>query len=239
MRAGAYSVMNKGSIVATGLLTILLPIAAWAQSSQQSAPPTTEAANQFGSPCPYPDLARAANIEGNTLIAYRGTYDGRIEDVKVVHTSGNDDLDDATVQCVSRWRFDPSSPSAKFNLGKHATTIMWVIPKTRPGAPRQMAFGLFAGLMHTCENYYPRAEFRSRTEGTTKLSFHISIEGLPKDMTIAQSSGNDDLDNAALECASHWRYRPALKNGVPIETPWDANVVWRVPPENTAPAPSN
>ena len=117
------------------IVAVFLPSVALAQEqAAPSAPPAaaTETAKRFGSSCPYPELAQAAHIQGNTLISYLGTDDGQIEDVTIVQTSGNYDLDAATVQCVSRWRFDPLGPSAKFNIGTHEATIAWVIQKYLP-----------------------------------------------------------------------------------------------------------
>ena len=42
---------------------------------------------------------------------------------------------------------------------------------------------------------------------------------------------NADLDAAAIACASTWLYRPAIKDGVPVASPWKAVITWlpRVP----------
>lgn len=45
-------------------------------------------------------------------------------------------------------------------------------------------------------------------------------------VTVAHSSGSQELDQAAVECASSWTYRPAQKNGRPVEVPWQAEVNW-------------
>ena len=65
-------------------------------------------------------------------------------------------------------------------------------------------------------------------EGTTKLSFVVTTQGAVTRVTVAKSSGNADLDDAAIACASTWTYKPARKDDVPIEVPWQASVAWKL-----------
>ncbi len=65
-------------------------------------------------------------------------------------------------------------------------------------------------------------------EGTTTLSFKITAQGAVTQVTVAKSSGNEELDAASVACASTWTYKPATKDGVPFETPWQATVAWKL-----------
>ncbi|MGD0142851.1 MAG: energy transducer TonB [Rhizomicrobium sp.] len=83
------------------------------------------------------------------------------------------------------------------------------------------------GRPHTCgQRYYPPIAVRLNQEGTTTLAFKITADGAVTDLTIAESSGHDSLDQAALTCAQSWQYKPAIQNGAPIEVPWKASVKW-------------
>lgn len=109
------------------------------------------------------------------------------------------------------------------------------------------------GIPHTCAQYYPAAAIRESAEGTTTLAFQITVQGKTTDITVAKSSGNKDLDDASVNCATHWLYKPAIRSNKPIEVPWVANVVWKMglPPaashamqclryrEDTSPIPPN
>ncbi len=203
------------------VLLFLLPVPAWSQP----APPPSETGTEFGSPCPYPDAAKNAHAEGATLVSYRGTRDGHFTDVAVVRSSGNAYLDAASVQCVSRWRFDPDGPTASFRRGDHQTNIDWKLSGFPPGEPPA---GVLIGRPHTCSAYYPKAEGEAGTEGVTTLSFTITDEGRVEDIAVAKSSGNANLDNAAVLCARPWRYLPALEAGKPVAVPWKAKVVWKI-----------
>lgn len=222
-------------------LLLFLPVSAWAQTPPQA--PATADSDAFGSTCPYPEAARLAHSEGATLVSYRGTRDGRIEDVRIIQSSGHADLDEATVQCVSRWRFSPDVPADRFNIGTHRTYIAWSIPDVSSGArpPGGAAWrvadaspyarlpgGRLIGLPHVCMQDYPEAEAKAGIEGTTLLRFTITDEGGVRDEAVDQSSGNANLDAAALQCARKWRYRPAVQDGKPIAVPWKASVMWKL-----------
>ena len=84
------------------------------------------------------------------------------------------------------------------------------------------------GKPHVCTESYPITALQAHAEGTTTLSFTITTTGTVKDIKIAKSSGHKDLDDAASQCTAHWLYKPAEKDSHPVETPWKANVVWKI-----------
>jgi len=86
------------------------------------------------------------------------------------------------------------------------------------------------GRPHACgQKFYPALSSRLNHEGTSVVSFKIEPDGSVKDISVVQSSGYPDLDDAATPCVSTWQYKPAMQNGQPVETTWTAKVVWKVP----------
>ena len=64
----------------------------------------------------------------------------------------------------------------------------------------------------------PPAAIRGNEEGALNLSILVGTDGRVRDAKVAESSGSARLDQAAMsEAKSHWRLRPALRNGVPFE----------------------
>lgn len=110
------------------------------------------------------------------------------------------------------------------------------ITVTRVPPPASGGFAPHAGLTspgsigtpHSCPGFYPPIALRLAQEGTTMLGFTIKPDGSVTDVTVLNSSGHDTLDQAAVICASQWRYRPATQNGTPVATKWRANVKWTI-----------
>lgn len=66
------------------------------------------------------------------------------------------------------------------------------------------------------------------------MRFVIGTDGNISQPSVDKSSGNADLDQAALACVTQWHYIAARQNGVPVAVPWVAKVIWN-PDEAEAP----
>jgi protein TonB len=60
---------------------------------------------------------------------------------------------------------------------------------------------------------YPPEEMRRGIEGTTVLIVSIDASGNVLDVEVEKSSGNRNLDRAAVQAARRWRFNPEVKNG--------------------------
>lgn len=66
---------------------------------------------------------------------------------------------------------------------------------------------------------YPFAARRMGMQGRVVLEVEVLVEGVSGQITVAQSSGHDMLDRAALESVKTWRFVPARRGGQPY-TKW-------------------
>jgi protein TonB len=65
---------------------------------------------------------------------------------------------------------------------------------------------------------YPREALREGITGTVLLEVLVDVDGSPLTVAIHRSSGHRDLDRAAQQQVQrHWRFRPASRNGVPVQ----------------------
>jgi protein TonB len=65
---------------------------------------------------------------------------------------------------------------------------------------------------------YPRNALREGITGTVLLEVLVGVDGSPLTVTIHRSSGNRDLDRAAQQqVQKRWRFRPASRNGTPVQ----------------------
>ena len=72
---------------------------------------------------------------------------------------------------------------------------------------------------------YPEKLRIKGIEGTVVLNLYISDSGEVKESKIYQSSGNDSLDKEALDYTNQLKFKPAMDNGIPINTwlSWTVN----------------
>jgi TonB family protein len=213
---------------------ILFPGFAWAQSAPPDSTTSVttaavEASDKFGSPCPYPDAALRAGLNGSTFVSYRVTPDGRVVEVTAIGGSHNADLDRAAQQCVSQWRVAPDNNDVTASVGIHRATIAWKIPPAAESTVARPAGYFTLGMPHDCNAWYPPVAIRKKISGTVTVQFLITTDGAVKDPKVIRSSGNDALDDSALRCVPHWRYLPAKQNGQPVEINWQATIKFGAP----------
>ena len=74
-------------------------------------------------------------------------------------------------------------------------------------------------LIRKVQPVYPTAAKTARVQGTVEIEAAISEEGVPVELRVISSPG-DDLSASALEAVRQWRYKPTQLNGnaVPITT---------------------
>jgi len=75
---------------------------------------------------------------------------------------------------------------------------------------------------------YPAQSWRRGEQGTVLVRTLISKDGSALDAMLAQSSGFDRLDRAALQAVMQWRYRPATLDGIPQELWFDVPVMFKL-----------
>jgi protein TonB len=103
-------------------------------------------------------------------------------------------------------------------------SVQHVEPKAAVSSP------VAVGRPHVCgQRYYPPSAVRLGYEGTTTLGFTVNTDGSISNVHIVNSSGHDDLDQAAISCAQNWsNYKPAMMNGQPVAVPYKALVKWNL-----------
>jgi TonB family protein len=79
---------------------------------------------------------------------------------------------------------------------------------------------------HTCDSYLPAGFVFPPTAQTTLISYHVGPAGKLSDVSLYRSSGNSDLDKAALACVSGQHEESTEAAGKPIEATWIGGVFW-------------
>lgn len=98
---------------------------------------------------------------------------------------------------------------------------------------------MVTGQPHICTPYYPQEALENHITGKITLQFTITTQGTVSPPEVIASSGDDSLDAAAQECASHWQYSPATRNGNPVAIKWRAQVIFDLPRDKEEPQASH
>ncbi len=96
-------------------------------------------------------------------------------------------------------------------------------PKGSVRVPSTLAAGL---LLEKVMPAYPVIAKAAHKEGVVVLQATISTVGTIDNLRVI--SGDMMLRQPALEAVSHWRYRPYLLNGQPVEVETTVNVIFKL-----------
>jgi TonB family protein len=154
----------------------------------------------------------AARIRDPASVYFTVTTEGMVKGA-YVSTSGDPTFDDAAKRCVSEWQYKPATRNGQPVAVFWATRVAWT------AANGVTVVENFA-KPHWCPGVH------KGVEGVVTVSFTIGTDGQTKDRTISQTSGIRPLDDMALMCAAHWRYKPATQDTVPVTVPWSAQVAF-------------
>ena len=82
--------------------------------------------------------------------------------------------------------------------------------------------------LHNPKPPYPLAARRRSQEGRVILHAHVREDGAASEVEIKQSSGYDLLDNSALQTVQRWRFVPASRGGVAVDSWVEIPIVFRL-----------
>lgn len=84
-----------------------------------------------------------------------------------------------------------------------------------PGPPIHPEFGASVDIASRQMNppRYPSEEARAGISGTTVLVVHVQATGVVSEVFVEKSSGNRNLDKAAIDAARTWRFNPGSELG--------------------------
>ena len=115
--------------------------------------------------------------------------DGSVKDVTVSQSSGNADLDAASVTCVRGWQYKPATRGGVPVEAAWQAAVRWAMHANGPNAP---LFG--------CAKFAPGGMMVP--PHPTTVSFGVGDDGVTHHVTVAQSSGIAAWDRAAVNCVA-------------------------------------
>jgi protein TonB len=83
--------------------------------------------------------------------------------------------------------------------------------------PGPVVMGRLAQMPGNPPLKYPSSARLRHQEGVVRLRILVASDGSVADIAIAQSSGFDVLDKAAVDVVRRWHFQPPTRDGVPVE----------------------
>lgn len=191
----------------------------------------------------YPKEARKQKLQGQVLLQAVVEEDGHISMVSLI--SGEWILGGPAKSVVHRWKFEPFTQNGHpvrvqqklvLNFTPTSKAAELELPLPEPSViPLFVGPGVYrvgGAVSPPRALYSPNAEYseearRAKYEGVCVLSVIVGPDGLPQDIKVARSLGMG-LDEKAIEAVKQWRFKPAMKDGMPVAVAINVEVNFRL-----------
>ena len=202
----------------------------------------------------YPIECREKGIEGRAIVKFIVKKDGCINNVEIVHSSGNEILDKEAIRVVS------SMPNWEPGMQRgEAVNVSFTIPITfkLQNPPKQETVtnvqittantnedqifkvveqmpefpgGTTALMKYLRENLkYPEECAKENIQGKAFVEFVVKKDGSISDIKIMKSSGNEKLDNESLRVVSSMpKWKPGMQRGEVVNVRFSLPIMFRL-----------
>lgn len=176
-----------------------------------ASPPVEAATVWLSAPKPkFPATALSRGSEGHVIIRMHIGQDGRVTRAAIAKSSGDSTLDNAARTAVLKWKMNPAAirPEYLTKGYEHRIDFRQEAPVAVRYRDSHAYFSNFREAKmwaHAPFPEYPDRERVLRTQGTAVVGMRIGADGGVASVVLLKSSGNANLDNAALAATRLWR----------------------------------
>jgi protein TonB len=82
-------------------------------------------------------------------------------------------------------------------------------------------------LIYQPQPMYPARPYRERIGGTTVVLLVVDSDGSVMRANVSRSSGNSELDDAAVKSVLQYKFTPGVKDGQPVRVKREVSVTFR------------
>lgn len=175
----------------------------------------TEAARLISDPKPeYPLLARMAHVQGEVKFHALIGKDGSVDELKLL--SGNPLLVGPAMQAVKNWRYQPTLLKGQPVEVATEIDVGFVLAQ----AGKVKVYNVGGDVSPPRPVYAPNPPYtdaarNAKIHGTVVLAIVIGPLGLVRQVRVIQSL-DKGLDEQAVRTVRTWRFRPAVRKGIPV-----------------------
>ena len=122
----------------------------------------------------------------------------------------------------------PFRPAPSFERPLAASVAAVRLPEPPPAAQAAVEAETSPAEIHNPPPEYPFPARRRGLEGVALVEVTILPDGRCGEARLLECTGSPLFGDAALETVEHWRYRPATRNGRPVESRQTIRFVFRL-----------
>jgi len=161
----------------------------------------------------YPEEARKAGTEGLVVLEATIDTEGNVSKVEVLKGE-HESLNNAAVEAVKHWKYDPVILKGKPIPVKFTVTVKFSLKDKEEGTrkPAERSDHQGPKLVKKVNPTYPEEVKKEGIEGTVILEATIDTEGNVAEVKVLKG-GIESLNKAAVEAIRQWKYEPAIIGG--------------------------
>jgi TonB family protein len=165
----------------------------------------------------YPEAARKAGIEGEVMLEVTVDRSGKVADVSVERgVPDHRELDKSAEEAIRQWRFEPATRDGEPFKTSIKIPVKFSLDddKQQPNADTMPV--LVPGFIR--KPVYPEDARKAGIEGKIVLEVTVCKDGTVGSAEIVEGVPEyPSLGRSAIEAVSQWRFKPATKDGEPVE----------------------
>lgn len=160
---------------------------------------------------------------GSKLRRWKWALEAPLDDPELGRMSGVQEATLVVPRTVDREYFHARLDGEGLSYAWRSVTTCQPPPPAPPREPRTLR----PEKIHHVDAEYTWAAREARIQGVIILELEIDAEGRVRDPVVVKPLGYG-LDEAAIEAVSQWRYKPAMEDGRPVATRYNATINFRL-----------
>jgi TonB family protein len=177
----------------------------------------------------YPAEAKAAHIEGVVTLRVVISKTGAVDEVQIV--SGPEELIQSATAAVFQWKYKPfllnGQPVDVATTINVNYSLQGSAEQNLPSA-RKMPDGATAPMViYMAQPQFTEEARKAKFMGVVLVNLTVDEKGLPQNVHVLRGVGMG-LDQKAVDAVKQYRFKPAMKEGKPVEEALNVEVNFQV-----------
>lgn len=169
-------------------------------------------------PPAYPPEAIDACVGGTVVLLVDIDKDGQHSKAVVERSSGYAYFDQAAIEASKRWKYNPGTENGQRVPGKLRMPVDFAEYDGCWTADPDVEARLAAASLKAHPPKWPAIVAEKDLSGLIVLLIQVDKDGARKNVKVGVSSGDQDIDQAAMLAALEWEFQPATLKGKPVRS---------------------